>query len=133
DMYPAIVENAIERRHPWAVWSRFNGQDYDLVWSRWRPGGWVPIESSEGEPTYGDDLTPSLAFNTSGRPFVAWWRDDGGAGQVFVSVFLVTRWSDPIMLSDSGVDSRNPHLTVMPPGQMAVEFNTATGRESRVI
>lgn len=133
DMYPAIAENAIERRHPWAVWSRFNGQDYDLVWSRWRPGGWAIIERVEGEPAFGDDLAPSITFNTAGRPFLAWWRDDGGAGEVFVSLFLVTRWSEPILLSDPGVDSRNPRLTVMPSGLVAVEFMTPFGPESRIV
>jgi len=133
DMYPAIAENALERRHPWAVWSRFNGQDYDLVWSRWRPGGWAIIERVESDLSFGDDLAPSVAFNTGGRPFLAWWRADGGPGQVFVSVFLVTRWSNPILLSDSGVDSRSPHLSVLSTGGMAVEFSTPTGRESRMI
>lgn len=133
DMYPAIAENGFERRHPWAVWSRFNGQDYDLVWSRWRPGGWSMIERVEPESPFGDDLAPSVAFNTSGRGFLAWWRDDGGAGEVYVSVFLVTRWSDPILLSDPGVDSRNPHLSVLALGQMAVEFVTPGGHESRMV
>ncbi len=133
DMYPAIAENAIERRHPWAVWSRFNGRDYDLVWSRWRPGSWAIIDRVESEQPFGDDLAPSLAFNTSGRPFLAWWRDDGGAGEVFVSVFLLTRWSEPIRLSDPGIDSRSPRLTAMPSGQIAVQFMTPNGRESRAV
>ena len=133
DQYPAIAENPINRRHPWAVWSRFNGDDYDLVWSRWKPGGWSLIEQVGNDLVMGDDLAPSLAFNTGGRPFLAWWRDEGGTGSVYVSVFLVTRWSEPILLSDSGVDSRSPRVSVLPNNQVAVEFVTATGRESRMV
>jgi len=44
DQYPAIAENPANRNHPWAVWSRFNGSDFDLVWSRWLPDGWSAIQ-----------------------------------------------------------------------------------------
>ena len=35
DLRPTIAESPTAPFHPWVIWSRSNGTDYDLVWSSW--------------------------------------------------------------------------------------------------
>ena len=57
-------------------------------------------------------LDPALTLDLSGRPYVAWWRDEQGIGRVYLSLFLDTRWMDPLAVSDAGIDSRYPAVAV---------------------
>jgi len=93
DLWPAIIENPLNLNHPWVLWSRFNGTDYDLVWSQWLgSGAWNEIDWLESSPgVVGDDLDPSLALDGEGRPYTVWWRDESGVGRVYLSIFLSTR------------------------------------------
>ena len=85
DLWPAIRESSVAPHHPWVVWSRFNGDGYDLAWSRWH-GGWQPVTWLAGRSA-GDDLDPDVAFNGAGRPFVVWWRTGRKGGSVYVSTY----------------------------------------------
>ena len=132
DLYPFVAENPRDGRLPVAVWSRFNGMDYDLVWSRWQAGHWTPVDwVSPG--VEGDDVQPFVTFDATGRPYVAWWRDENGIGKVYVSFFLATRWSDPILISDLGVDSRSPRINSLGGTQMRVDYQTGAMIESRIL
>ncbi len=133
DQYPAIAENPASGNHPWAVWSRFNGADFDLVWSRWTSGEWSAIGVVEEAAAPGDDLGPQVVFDGGGRPYLAWWREDENGGRVFLSFFLVTHWMAPVAISDPGVDSRNPRLGVQADGSVVVEYDTPAGKEARVV
>lgn len=133
DQYPAVAENPVDRRRPWVVWSRFRDGEYGLVWSMWRPGGWAPIRSMPGTGELGDDLAPSLAFDAAGRPYLAWWRNEDGEGRVYVSIYLRTRWSEPIAVSELGVDSRTPRVSVLDRGSIQVDFSIAGGTETRYV
>jgi len=68
DMWPFILETPTVQRWPWAVWSHFNGHDFDLVYSRWTGTGWQPTTSVEAAPGAGDAITPRLAYDTTARP-----------------------------------------------------------------
>ena len=69
--------------------------DHRLVSLVRRPTG-PPIRFLVTEDVVpGDDLDPDVVPSiVDGRPFVAWWRNEGGVGQVYVSLFLSTRWSE---------------------------------------
>ncbi len=133
DQFPAIAENPVDSNQPWVVWSRFNGYDYDLAWSRWTKGGWTPIQYVSPVPEPGDDLAPQVVFDGTGRPYLAWWREEGGTGRVYLSFFLVTHWLPPVAVSDAGVDSRNPRLGIQSDGSVRVEYQTASGIDVRVV
>ncbi len=133
DLYPTVAENPANGNHPIAVWSRFNGIDFDLAWSNWQPDGWTPIRWVSGPFDPGDDLGPSAIYDSSGRPHVAWWRDEGGTGRVYLSLYLLTRWSTPFAVSDAGVDSRAPTVSFLPDGRIQVEFSTPAGPDVRVV
>jgi len=131
DLFPAIVENPLQGNHPWVVWSRFDGSDYSLAWSRWS-GAWEPILWVGSAAGAGDDLDPALTLDPLGRPYVAWWRDEQGVGRVYLSVFLDTRWLDPFAVSDSGVDSRYPTVT-LEGDVVVVRYQTPDGPAQRVL
>lgn len=133
DQYPAIAESPTDRNHPWAVWSRFNGSDFDLAWSRWLPGGWAPIRRVDDSLVPGDDLGPRMVFDGGGRPYLTWWREEGGTGRVYLSCFLVTSWMPALLVSDPGVDSRNPRLGVQDDGSVLIEYDAPDGPEARVV
>jgi len=130
DLFPAIVENPLQGNRPWVVWSRFDGSDYSLAWSRWS-GAWEPVRWV-GVTAAGDDLDPALALDPLGRPYVAWWRDEQGVGAVYLSAFLDTRWMEPFAVSDGGVDSRYPTLTVEG-DVVVVRYQTPDGPAQRVL
>jgi hypothetical protein len=129
DLYPRILESSVGPHYPWVVWSRYNVHDekYDLAWSRWSEAGWEPIRWLEPEASPGDNLDAALGFDAHGRPYVAWWREDDGHGQVYLSVYLVTSWMAPFPVSSAGVDSRHPSLDVPSPGVMIVRYETPAG------
>jgi hypothetical protein len=135
DMWPYIVENPLDNNHPWAVWSTFNGNDYDLAWSRFLPVEWTPTESVMSRYSPQDDLDPTmdLDLNDGGRPYIAWWRDNGGTGEVYMSIFLRSVWMSPFLVSDLGTDSRYPSVKILDDGKIEITFETAEGPETRIV
>ncbi len=133
DLWPFIAENPYDANRPWVVWSRFNGRDYDLAWSRWTPAGWSPVEWVEHATNLGDDMDPFVAIGPDSRPYVTWWRGENGIGRVYFSVFLATAWGPATPVSDPDVDSRSPVITVEPDGTIVVQFDTPGGPVTRRI
>lgn len=134
DLWPFIAENPWGSRWPWVLWSRFDGAGYRLAWSRWTGTGWTAIDWLDRDGTsLGDDLGPSVAFGSDGRPYAAWWRSEEEGGTVYLSLFLVNRWMVPFQVSDSGVDSWNPSIGILPDGKIQVEYDTPAGRVTRVV
>jgi hypothetical protein len=134
DLYPTIRESTTAPYYPWVVWSRYNQAQYDLAWSRWSDQGWEPVVwlAPTGQ-LQGDSLDPDVRFDRTGRPYVAWWRNQGGTGRVFLSLFLDTAWMKPFAVSDSGVDSRHPSLEVRDSSALTVRYDTRDGVVEQVI
>ena len=132
DGWPAIVESPLDRK-PWVVWSHNDGTDFDLAWSRFDGRAWqtiaplLPLDSTD------PDLEPVLAFDDAGRAYVTWWRNRGGRGQVYVSLFLTTRWMIPLPVSDGGENARSPVLTVLPDRRIQVTYVTAAGTVTKLV
>ena len=125
DLWPTVVEANQYPHHPWVVWSRYNGTDYDLVWSRWADGAWTSEEwiGAHGAQTRGHDLDPDLRFGDDGLPYVAWWRDEDGLGRVYLSVFLGGRWSEPFAVTPTGHDARHPVIrTATAEGVVEIDY-----------
>jgi hypothetical protein len=135
DLWPTIEENPHQGGLPWVVWSRSNGQDLDLAWSRWDGAAWLPTQWVESTTTAGDDLDAVLEFDAQdgGRPYTAWWRDEGGFGQIYLSVFLNSRWMSPYRVSDADEDSRYPEIEFHDDGTVDVTYDTDRGLITRTL
>lgn len=134
DLWPLIVDQTVGERKPWVLWSRFNGGDFDLAWSTFQAGSWHEVSWLEAAPSgAGDDLDPDADFDADGRLHAVWWRNEGGIGRVYLSVFLVTRWMQAYPVSDPAIDSVHPTVTVLPDGKIEVAYDTPGGRVVRVV
>jgi hypothetical protein len=134
DLWPQILESPAAPHYPMVVWSRFNGSNYDMAWSRWTGAGWAPIRYIAKRPTPGDDLDPDLAFDSIGRPYVTWWAEmEDGGGMVFFSAFLSDRWLPPVLISNPAVDSRLPVLEVSSSRELSVTYETPGGSVTQYI
>lgn len=130
DLWPTIAESTLAPHYPWVVWSRFNGTDYDLAWSRWTGSAWSSIQTVEPQtenklPRH--DLDPAVAFDAQGRPYLVWWRDDPQGGTVLLSVFVGDTWRHAFAVSAAGVDGRYPTISVVAPGLLDVHYQTPAG------
>lgn len=112
DSWPVVVENSVGRL-PWVVWSRLTGRGSELVYSYWGDRGWAPVRSVSMASPLGDNVDPSVGFDSEGRPYLTWWAEDEDKGKVYVSVFLNETWMTPVLVSDNEIDSRYPEIAVL--------------------
>jgi hypothetical protein len=133
DLFPAIGENQAQRGWPWALWSHFNGRDYDLVWSRWRGTGWSPVAPVEADPAADDAVDPSLAFGADGRPYAVWLSRGEGTAEVSMSIFLATQWMAPFRISEIGEDAVDPSIAVLPDGRIQVSYDTPVAHVTTIV
>lgn len=134
DVFPIIRDNRVAPHHPWVVWSRFNQVQYDLAWSRWTGTAWEPVRWLDPrQQTIGDSLDADLSFDDSGRPYVAWWRDEGGTGRIYFSLFLKSNWMQSMAVSVEGTDSRYPTIEAVGSDRMVVRYETDTGTVEQTV
>jgi hypothetical protein len=133
DLWPSVTENTVQPHHPWVVWSRFNGVDYDLAWARWRGARWTPIRSVHRDTARGDDMDADMSFDAHGRPCLVWWRNEHGVGRVYLSVFLNSRWMGEISISDTSMHSYSPTIEITDDGRVIVEYETPRGLYAQVV
>lgn len=138
DLFPTVRESPVRPFHPWAVWSRPDGDGHHLLWSRWTQTGWAPVDLVGPDDLPGSDLDPRLLFDAGGTPLLTWWNagpdalDDAGA-RVFISVFQAEGWSAPIAISPEGVDARRPELRVGAHGSVEVDYETPEGTLTQIV
>lgn len=127
DLWPLVAESNRSPHYPWVVWSRFNGEDYDMAWARWTGKRWSPIGWVESEATTGNDLDPDVSFDVTGRAYIVWSREENGSTRVYLSVYLVNRWMDGFLVSDPTQDSRYPTIVNHEGDALEVEYRTSQG------
>jgi hypothetical protein len=132
DLLPVVIENPAQQRWPWAVWSRFNGHDYDLVWSRWLGKAWSPVAPVEAGPSPFDAVDPAVAFSPSGRAYLVWANQDDTSSGVYLSIFLATCWSEPVRVSDPDQEAINPSILVGD-GRIQVVYDTPKGKVTKFV
>jgi hypothetical protein len=133
DLWPAIAESPSDPHHPLVVWSRFNGENYDLAWSRWNEHGWQPVEWLAEQKTAGDDLDAEVVFDSGGRPYVVWWAEGDAPAQVYISFQIAANWIPALLISDPEVDSRHPSVEVEQDGLLKVLYETQEGTVTQFV
>lgn len=133
DLFPYVAENPVNQRWPWVVWSHFNGADFDLAFSQWTGSGWSPIAPVELGVDTADALDPRVSFDVAGRPHLVWDATRGGPSQVYLSIFLSTRWMTPFLVSDPGEDASTPSVVVQTDGTIQVTYDTPGGTVTKTI
>jgi hypothetical protein len=98
-------------RQPWVIWSASDGNDREIAFATWSMGRWQgPALLERSDNTY-DDLNPRLAFDSQGRPVVAWWRNEA-IPRIYLSIYREGAWSSPLPISDASTPSRSPSLRI---------------------
>lgn len=134
DLWPYIVDSPTAQRWPWAVWSHFNGGDYDLVFSRWNGTSWQPTSGVEDAAGADDALSPRLAYDPSARPHLVWLSASAdGHATVMLSVYLATCWMAPFPVSSPDEAPSNPEITVLPDGTIQISYDTVWGRVTKEV
>lgn len=129
DRLPVILESPVAPHAPWVVWSRVSERELNLAWSTWSDAGWQTIQWIEAPGSkVGDSLDANLVFDELGRPYVVWWRNDRGFGQIYLSIFLETKWMPPFQVSWEDTDSRYPTLEIAEGGELIVRYDTPDGQ-----
>jgi hypothetical protein len=125
DLFPVVAENPAQQGWPLAVWSRFNGHDYDLVWSRWEGRSWSPVATVEASLSPFDAIDPVIAFNAKGRAHMVWMNQDDSSSAVYLSVFESGQWMSPYRVSDPGEIAIRPGIEVSGRRQRARQLRHA--------
>jgi hypothetical protein len=126
DLLPVVAENPAQQGWPLAVWSRFNGLNYDLVWSRWEGRSWSPIAAVEEGPSPFDAIDPVIAFNANGRAHMVWMSQDDSSSTVYLSIFQGGKWMSPYRVSDPGELAIRPAIEVLADGSVLASYDTST-------
>ncbi len=82
------------------VWSRFDGHDDEIVYSRWTGGRWsatLPLAADNAVP----DITPAVVA-VPGGALATWSRYDGHDYRVVISRFDGRKWSAPAWAGPAG-------------------------------
>jgi lysophospholipase L1-like esterase len=127
---------------PWLVWtSHQGGVDDEISFSRWTGDGWTP----EGLVSRDDnalDLSPSLALDAQGQPWVA-WEGTLLEGVEMRSRILLARWdasrsawTDEVVASSplaSDVYESSPTIAPAPGGQMHLAWVAGSAGGSALV
>lgn len=125
DLAPTLAINPVTGR-PWAVWPRNEGNQKRLVFSAWDGKGWTaPLPVAQPDILGYDQLEPRLVFDAAGVPYLV-FTEAAPRGRVLFVTVTRGQWAPPLLLSDKGVDSRQP-LTSLEGPILNVAFSTAAG------
>ncbi len=108
DGQPCLAEHPFEKT-PWVVWPYFDGLNFKIAYSRWTEAGWSDPSIIGNIESEINDVEPSIAFEGSGIPFVAFTRK-AETLQVYITACLNGKWLKPILVSDPSVNCSKPAL-----------------------
>lgn len=113
-------------RQPWVVWSANDGSDLEIAFAFWTGSRWEGPRLLERLDNGLDDRDPRLAFDATGNPVVAWWRNEP-VPRVYLSTYRNGIWSAPLAISDPSIPSRYPSLRIQD-GRAVLTIRTPRGQ-----
>ncbi|MCJ7668547.1 MAG: GDSL-type esterase/lipase family protein [Anaerolineae bacterium] len=103
----------------WPVWVGFDGNDEEIFFSRWVGDSWEPERRLNGDDQDSElyDLSPSIAFDGQGNPWVVWVGYEGWLDE---EIFFA-RWGEDGWSQEGRVSSDDATPDLMP--TLAVDKN----------
>ncbi len=130
---PPVVQFNPVTGAPWVFWSMNIANQKRIAFSFWNGKAWnVPgLIVADPGPYFYDELDPAVAFGPDGALYLFWWRPEQAGGRVYFSTLIGGRWSPPLLLSNEGVDSRRPAISLA--GTTAtITYRTPSGPVTKI-
>ncbi len=131
DVDPDVRLNPLTGR-PEAVWAWWDGNDFEIAWSRFDGLGWSsPVLLTDNQV---DDTAPRLAFSGAGDLGITWTRQSAPSRIWYVENDPAHGWSAEIAVSDGVLDASEPSIVwdVGTP-RIAYHEETTAGGERRIL
>jgi hypothetical protein len=107
-----VIQASPVTGYPWVVWPKNFGNIRQLVVSAWDGKRWTePALIVPGRALVYEDRDPSFAIDQAGVPYLVWSRAEQTA-EIYFSSMVQGRWTPPLPISEAGVDSRAPSITL---------------------
>jgi len=132
DGVPRIAKHP-ETGYPWVVWSMNIANQKRIGFATWDGTRWTSPTKvvTLPDPMGYDQHDPQISFTPLGAPLLTWWVEESVA-RVYFSTLIDGKWSPPLALSESEVDSRRPVHTLGDGGEeLQVAYDTPTGSLTR--
>lgn len=114
---------------PWVVWSRYDGEDYEVFGSRMEEAGWTGEEKLTDDP--GSDAWPGLAFVGDGLPVVVWGNARGRTSSLRARVFEAGAWGPAIELLAGEEQIAEPRISTRQ-GRLVVAWRSGGEIRSKI-
>ena len=95
--------------NPQVVWSGFDGQDYEILFSKWTGTQWSNTENISDNTDF-SDTQPSLELLFHTIPIVSWTRSKNGKRDIFLSMRLGTKWTEAVNLSNDATFNKRSKI-----------------------
>jgi lysophospholipase L1-like esterase len=96
---------------PWLVWSAYDGEDYEITWSRWNGSAWS--EEEKLTDNRDADAFPSLVFIRGVVPVVVWSRSGQSGGAIHARFMEAGVWGPEVeVVGGTGRVIVNPRTAV---------------------
>ena len=116
----------------WAVWSADDGQDTDLLYSRWDGRDWSPAGTVVANAGTWEQ-SPSLAVAADGTVWVSWVSESLQEGTLYVSRWLGYRWANAALVPIGQASRpRQPVLAAFPSGEMLLAWVGFDGTDDEI-
>jgi len=114
---------------PYVVWENdYSGGGYEIYVRRWNGSSWEEVGTGSASgggisDNSGSSRNPSLAIAPDGTPYIAWWDDSSGDGEIYVRRWNGSSWEEVGSgsasgggISDNSADSYSPSVAIAPDG-----------------
>jgi lysophospholipase L1-like esterase len=117
-----LLDAALDQAgRPWVVWSRYDGEDYEVYSSRWEGSGWSGEETLTDDA--GSDAWPGVVFLRGSLPVVVWANVHGRVSSLRARVFAAGAWGPTLELLAAEEEIAEPRVSARD-GRLVVSWRS---------